>query len=134
MKFFSATPRGKFRAWLWGITRNNLADFHNRMAETPAVQGGTAIQMFLGQLADAPPEDSDPSEQQTVVSQLLHRAILQLKNDFQEHTWQAFWRTMIGQEATSDVARELGMTPKAVRQARHRILSRFRLELDGLLD
>ena len=56
-----------------------------------------------------------------------------LKPEYEPHNWDAFWRTTIGNEATADVAADLAMSTKAIRQARFRILKRLRQELEHLI-
>lgn len=123
------STRGPLRNWLWGITRNKLRHhFRSRGAQVEPV-GGTDAHAALQQLPDAPFEEStgriDP------VSGLMQRAIALIRPEMQESTWQAFWRTVMEGEKTADVARELGMSTQAVRQARYRVLRRLRYELDG---
>ena len=48
--------------------------------------------------------------------------------------WQAFWRTTIEGSPDAVVAEELGMTTKAVRQARYETIRELREELSGLVD
>jgi RNA polymerase sigma-70 factor (ECF subfamily) len=49
--------------------------------------------------------------------------------EFEERTWQAFWRTAVDGRSAADVGAELGMTPGAVRVAKSRVLHRLREEL-----
>ncbi|HTU20436.1 MAG TPA: hypothetical protein VMG10_20395 [Gemmataceae bacterium] len=41
---------------------------------------------------------------------------------------------MLEGKRTAEVAADLGVTPNAVRIAKSRVLSRFRQEIDGILD
>lgn len=121
--------RGPLRNWLWGITRNKLRHHvRERGAEFRAI-GGTDANAALQQLPDSPFEETtgriDPA------AGLMHQAISLIRPELQEATWQAFWRTVVEGEKTADVARDLGMTTQAVRQARYRVLRRLRDELDG---
>jgi RNA polymerase sigma-70 factor (ECF subfamily) len=63
---------------------------------------------------------------------LLRRGLQLIKDDFSDSTWQAFWQQALQGREAGDVARELGLTPAAVRQARYRVLCRLREELAGL--
>ena len=49
-----------------------------------------------------------------------------IQSDFEQSTWQAFWRTTVDHQTAPDVANELNMSPGAVRQAKHRVLARLR--------
>ena len=130
---FDAT-RGTLRTWLWGITRNKLRHhFRDRGAQAAPV-GGTDAQAAIQQIPEIPEIPYEESTGQIdPTHKLMHRAISLIRPEMQETTWQAFWRTAIEGEKTVDVATELGMTAKAVRQARYRVLRRLRDELEGEL-
>lgn len=121
-----------FRGWLWGITRHKILDQFRRLASAPRAAGGSDIQHLLQQI----PEESldvstaDPFDP---VASLLYRALDQLRGQFEEHTWQAFWRATIDGERASEIAADLGMTAKAVRQAKYRVLRKLRIEVEGIL-
>lgn len=65
---------------------------------------------------------------------LVQRALELLRAEFEERTYQAFWRMAIEHHSTAEVAAELGMTNRAVRQAKYRVLCRLRQELHGWLE
>lgn len=118
---------GGFRGWLYGITRHKLMDHYRRRAKQEAAEGAAAEQ----ELVAIPPEPdaADADDERTIV---LHAALEQIRYDFDEHNWQAFYRTAIGEEAAIDVAADLGLSPGAVRQAKYRVLRRLRREMEGL--
>jgi RNA polymerase sigma-70 factor (ECF subfamily) len=121
-----------FRGWLWGITQNKLKEFFRRRAAEPAGAGGTAAQEQLAQLAEMP-EASSGSSRSAADSALMQRALQLIQAEFEPRTLQAFWQATVDGRSTADVAADLGMSPKAVRQAKYRVLSRLRQELDELL-
>ena len=57
---------------------------------------------------------------------IIRRAADLIKQDFATHTWQAFWRLAVEAQPTAQIASDLNMTSGAVRQAKHRVLLRFR--------
>ena len=63
---------------------------------------------------------------------LVHRAAEQVRSEFEPETWQAFWRSAIDGIPTAVVAKELGVTPAAIRQNRARIMRRLRQQLGDL--
>jgi len=64
---------------------------------------------------------------------IVNRVIQEIRIDYEDRTWQAFWRTTIdGQKATA-VADELNMTAGAVRTAKYTVCRRLREELAELL-
>ena len=126
-------PGQSMRRWLSQIARHKIGDWlrvHNR---TPAAVGGDTGPIsqvadsngFCTEEFDTEVEDEGP---------LIRRAIELIRTDFQDHTWLAFRSTVLESRPTADVAAELNMTPKAVRQARYRVLRRLREEFDGLID
>ena len=121
-----------FRGWLRTITANKIRDHFRRQRGKPVAQGGTDAQLRLN-TAPEPVLDEDADEQ-GVMNQALHRALEWIRNDFSEQTWQAFWRSQIEEHDTQDIARDLAMTPAAVRKAKYRVIRRLREELEGLTD
>ena len=82
--------------------------------------GGSAA---LEQMQEIPDQEAPSSEAAAEVppgiqSDLVHRAIEIIRGDFEERTWQAFWRTAVDGQPAPQVADELDMTPRAVRQAK----------------
>ncbi|HCO22386.1 MAG TPA: hypothetical protein DIT97_04730 [Gimesia maris] len=57
----------------------------------------------------------------------------QIESLVEPTTWQAFLRTTVGGESSTDVAESLGLTPAAVRKAKSRTLQRLRKQLGDLI-
>lgn len=120
----------RFRAWLWGITRHKLQDHFRRMQKQPASEGGSDANLRLAQIPEvAPDSDSDAG---LGAVELAHRALQLIKTDFQETTWQAFWRVTIEGQSAAEVAADLGLSVGSVYTAKSRVLAHLRRELDGL--
>ena len=66
-------------------------------------------------------------------TELVRRALALLKDEVQEHTWQAFWRVAVEGDDPADVAADLGISVNTVYLAKGRLLRRLRQELDGSL-
>ncbi len=130
---FHHDGRSGFRAWLRTITRHRVSDHFTALRRSPRGVGGTDLQGAMNNVADPAFLDRDDAQPQENV-RLLHAALAAIRGDFQEATWTIFWRSAIEGDETQTIADALGMTPKAVRQARHRVLKRLREELSGLLD
>lgn len=129
---FHPSEGGRLRPWLWGITRNKLANHFRQKASRAQAAGGTDAYQALQNIPDLP--DDSPSDGIDVDATLFHRAMELLKTDFQPATWQAFWRMAIDGQSAAEVAQELGMSKKAVRQAKYRVLQRLRDELDDRIE
>lgn len=130
--FRSDQPGDSFRAWLWTITHNKLLDHHRSRQRRPQAIGGSTAHQELQELPEIAPEDSDEPHRQQVRSELAQRALALMQQDFEERTWQAFWKTAVEQKTAPQAAAELGTTVAAVYMAKSRVLRRLREELDGL--
>jgi RNA polymerase sigma-70 factor (ECF subfamily) len=131
-EFHRDRPGDTFRGWLRGITRNQVLLYFRRNQGRPLPEGGSDALGRLHEVADplAGPEEGEAEE----VSQLYRRAVTQVRGEFEERTWEMFWRTVIEGRAPTALAEELGVTPAAVRQAKSRVLRRLKKEMGELLD
>ena len=132
-RFHRAVPRPRFRQWLWGITRHKISDQLNRRRAIPRPQGGDVGQALINEIPEHPPEDSEDGGLRSEAV-IVRRVLALLRPDYEDHTWKAFLRTAVDNQRAADVAADLGMTTKAVRQAKYRILRRLRLELQQQID
>jgi RNA polymerase sigma-70 factor (ECF subfamily) len=121
-----------FRGWLRTITQNKIRDHFRRLQNEPKAAGGTEANLRIHAEPDPISLAEDESEQK-VVHQVLHRTLESIRGEFEERTWQAFWRVQIDGQSTADVGAALGMTAAAVRKAKLRVLARLRQELGELL-
>ena len=120
-------PNSTFRGWLRSITLNAVRHFYRkRKGHRPADGGTGAYERFL-EISDY--DLSAPSSESSTGGRALE-VLTDLRDDFSETTWQAFWLTVVDQRSSTNVADQLGMTPAAVRKAKARVLSRMRAELD----
>jgi RNA polymerase sigma-70 factor (ECF subfamily) len=117
-----------FRAWLRGITRNKLLEHLRRRGRHPEAQGGTDAHRQLAALPDAA-EDDPPEE----VSDLYHRALELVRGEFENRTWEAFWRATVDGHPVDLIAADLGVSTAAVRKSKSRVLRRLKEEVGDLL-
>jgi RNA polymerase sigma-70 factor (ECF subfamily) len=95
-------------------------------------EGGSDALGRLEGVADplAGPAEGEAAE----ISQLYRRAVEQVRGEFEERTWQMFWRCVIDGVSPVALAADLGVTAAAVRQAKSRVLRRLKEEMGELLD
>ena len=130
-KFEPRKSTSGFRGWVWTITRNKIRD-HFRIAKTQATpKGGSVTHRQIQSLPDPILPDDAPSEPSDTVA-LLHRALDMIRVDFQEKTWNMFWRAAVLGHSTEQISEELDVLPATIRQAKSRVLRRLRQQLGDL--
>src|SRR5439155_17839273 len=80
----------------------------------------------------APVEDEAAAWERDYERQLFALATEQVRRDFQESTWQAFWLTAIQGKSGKEVARILGITTAAVYLAKRRVMARLKQQIEYL--
>jgi RNA polymerase sigma-70 factor (ECF subfamily) len=121
--------RGAFRRWLRTIAMNRLRNFWRARARG----AGPDPEPLLAQIEDRAGDLNrrwDEEHDQHVARRLLEL----LEPEFEPNTWKAFCLLVLEGMDTRAVAERLGTTPNAVRIAKSRVLSRFRQEIEGLID
>ena len=104
--FRKQEPADTFRGWLRTITENKIRDHFRRMAHETDAVGGTEAQHRLAQLP-APSDSGSVSSAEDWDGRFLRRVLDAVHQEFEERTWQAFWRTAVE-------GRPPGSRPRAV--------------------
>jgi RNA polymerase sigma-70 factor (ECF subfamily) len=128
--FHRDRPNDTFRGWLRTITRNKVLDHFRRLEHEPEAAGGTDAQFRWSQLPDLDGDHDVPEARAN--DQLFRRALEMIQSEFEERSWRAFWRVVVDGCSPQDVARELAMSPGAVRVAKCRVLQRLREQLGDI--
>jgi RNA polymerase sigma-70 factor (ECF subfamily) len=124
MPGFTYQPdRGTFRSWLFTVTRNKFNNFLNSLRRHPQGTGETAVQQHLEAVL-CPERDDDWDREYH--ARLFEWACAQVRSEFQERTWNAFWRTAVEEKSGHEVAGQLQLTVGAVYIARSRVTARIR--------
>lgn len=115
--------RGTFRGWLMRIARNEIINALTRGRRFLG-RGGTSV---LEQLEQHPADEN-------AIGKLIeeeHRRMIfrlaadELRPEFHEATWLAFWLTCVETMPIENAAAELGKTIGSVYAARSRVMRRF---------
>jgi RNA polymerase sigma-70 factor (ECF subfamily) len=130
--FHRDRPGDTFRGWLRAIVRNQIALHFRHNRDRVQAEGGSLAWEKLAGVAD--PVSVDEDEERAEVGQLYRRAVEEVRGEFEERTWRAFWMTAIEGRSPVELTADLGMTSAAIRQAKSRVLRRLRQEMGDLLD
>ena len=129
---FDPDEAGTFRGWISRITRNLVIDFLRSKQRRQLTADDTSVRQII---------ESLPTEEDSRWFDLEHRrqvfswAAEKIKSEFQDSTWNAFWRTAVQQHSVKAVAADLGLSPGAVYIARSRVIAKLKqkigLHLEG---
>jgi RNA polymerase sigma-70 factor (ECF subfamily) len=114
-----------FRRWLHRVARNVVIKFLARERRQVHGRGGTDFYELLQDVPQRPSEDQVRAYEHELVVWAAH----QVRDEFQETSWKAFWETLVAGRAVGDVARELGVTPGSIYMSRSRIMARIRAKI-----
>mgnify|MGYP003381934547 FL=1 len=127
-------PDGKnasFRRWLGCVARNVVIKFMMRERKQVTGQGGSD---FLTLLEDVPDASIHAEQIKQYEQELILWAAEQVRGEFRENSWRAFWETQVEGRSVADVAEELGVTTGAVYMSRSRVFARIRNRIEEVLD
>lgn len=123
--------RGSFRGWLFCIARNMAINFLSRTRPENVGVGGTGFRCLLEQQPEA------TAEEVTLFGREYRReafrwAAGEIRPQFQDSTWRAFWATAVEGHDIQETADALEMSVGAVYAARSRIMARLKRKLQQL--
>ena len=123
-----------FRAWLTTIARNAITKALTRRPRD-AASGSTSMVELLAAQPD--PQATTAEILAEARKELIRWATEQIRSEFSEATWNAFWRTAIEGVPIAEVAKSTGRSAGAVYVARYRVIARLKekvLEVSQLWD
>ena len=129
VKFEYDPERGRFRGWLLTVTRSKINNYFAKRHRHPIPEGGTAA---LQQLEAHPAPDKPDEWELLYQRRMFEWAADQVRPEFKESTWQAFWRTAVADEGAKTVAENLGLSVGAIYIAKSRVLARLRKRIQAI--
>ncbi len=131
--FHRDKPKDSFGGWLAAITRNKVRDLYRRRQGRAEARGGSTAQRQMAEI----PQPAEPSEEfirpdAESAAWLSRRALDLIRAEFENRTWDAFWRVTIQGQPSSQVAEDLQMSIPAVYTAKSRVLRRLRQVMSEL--
>lgn len=117
--------RGRFRDWLFCISRNLMINFLTRKKHKPLGSGDSGIEKLLYAQCDSVSEQSQlyDLEYQREVFRIVAAKV---RKEVSDKSWQAFWRSSVENQSIEAVAAQLGVSVGSVYISRSRILARLR--------
>lgn len=115
--------KGGFRAWLNRVARNALVSMLRSDKHDAAIGGTEFLERSLA--VEAPAEEIERIIEQEHHRSRLRWAAEQIRHEFKERSWRAFWLTTLGDLSVPEAAEQLGTSTGAVYAARSRIMRRL---------
>jgi len=116
--------QGTFRGWLFTITRNKIFNFISARRIRPQGSGDSATNQLLNSHPDE--EDGSTAWEMEYQRRLASLAMEQIKSEFQDNTWRAFWLTSVEGASAAEVSKQLGLSTGAIYVAKSRVLARLK--------
>lgn len=127
-------PDQGLRRWLKTIAKNVITDHFRKIAVERHGLGQDIVEGLLREL-QAPTDSSSDGFLPEFAGIAALRIVLETAQlDYEISTWRAFWQTVVEEQPAVVVAKDLGVSPGTVRQARYKILKRLRNDLSHLAE
>ena len=115
--------RGRFRTWLIRIAGNAIINVLTRGRPDGAI-GGTSFLEAIRQQAE--PNLAAEDIKREYQRELFRWCVKQIRCEFHESTWNAFWLTTVEGLSIEETAARLGKTTGSIYASRSRIMRRLR--------
>ncbi len=132
-RFRREGPEDSFGAWLRTITRSKACDCFRKRRGGLDAEGGSSAYRRLVNLPESCEERSS-SDCLEHDGRFSRRVLDLVRAEFEDRSWDAFYRTVVDGQSPAEVAEALSMSLHAVYKAKSRVLRRLRDELQDLLE
>lgn len=119
--------RAKFRTWLRTVADNAILNALTRQRPDRAIGGDAGHAALTIQPTPAANSKLLKIEYRREVFVQVSQ---QIRSEFSDDTWAAFWRTTVDEIDIDDVAKELGRTRGSVYASRSRVMKRLRQKVE----
>lgn len=122
--------QGSFRGWLSRIARNMMINYLTRVRPGQRGVGGSDFHRLIQEQPgrfEAEETVFDLEQQR----QVFQWAAAQIRGEFQEATWQAFWQTSVEGRGIAATAEALGLSVGSVYAARSRVMAKLKRTVDA---
>ena len=127
LKEFEYQPnKGRFRGYLKTVTQRLMSDLKDRAARLPVTDGDCEL---LPDQLQAPQDLMDRLAAEFDL-ELLEQAKERVRGRIEDQTWRVYEETAERFRDSAEVANELGMKVGAVYQAKHRVMTELRREIE----
>lgn len=118
-----------FGRWLSRVARNVVIKFMTRERRQVGGRGGTD---FL-ELLEQAPEPAAEEQIRAYEHELVVWAAEQVRGEFRETSWRAFWGTLVEGRSVADMAQELGVSSGSIYMSRGRIMTRIQAKIKSVM-
>ena len=115
--------RAKFRTWLHRVANNIILDALTR-GKPDRGAGGSSLQAALAEKESRDGPDSDLLRLE-YRREVFRWAAREVRKEFRQQTWDAFWLTAVKGRTVEAVAKELAKNSGAIYAARSRVIRRI---------
>jgi RNA polymerase sigma-70 factor (ECF subfamily) len=116
---------GRFRGWLFTITKNRVLTFLTARKGKARGTGDSNVQSLLSSQPDG--RDGLEQDWETDYRRSLTSVVMEeVRQEFSEKIWSAFWQTAVEARPVPEVSRSLGMAAGSIYVAKSRVLARVR--------
>jgi RNA polymerase sigma factor (sigma-70 family) len=121
------SKQGRFRTWLWQVTRSEIADWGRGCRRRTRAEREHGEQRLLAQ----PQGDAGEPDEEWNTSyhgRILEVSLRRVKKETRPRTWACFEQHLLQGRPSADVAEELGLTANTVYVHACRVLKRVRAQ------
>ena len=115
--------RAKFRTWLHRVAHNAILNALTRSKPDRGSGDSALLAVLNGQELHSGPDSNLVRLEYR--REVFRWAARQVRQEFQQATWDAFWLTAVEGQSVDAVAHELGKNPGAIYAARSRVMQRI---------